>query len=278
VIEKMISVSNQNSSLVKLYSKNSKTLSKHEYLHGTKRIEYFVFRTRRRKTSEIIVDSDEIVIRVPYSKPLTEIESLIKEKISWILRKQKEISDNEKKIEVSKPVYAEDSTLPYLGKNHKFEVKILDSQKVNTKEGEKNSVVYKNGVFLFNVHSDFQDNQDYNEEIKKLHEDWLYHKAEIIFKEKINLLSKMIGIKPNKVVIKNLKNRWASLTKNNDINLNVNLIKAPPEIIDYIIIHELCHFKIKGHSYNFWNLLRRYFPDYPKFIEWLNINGKNLLS
>jgi len=144
--------------------------------------------------------------------------------------------------------------------------------------GEKNSVVYKNGVFLFNIHSDIQDKQDYKKEIKKLHEDWLYHKAEIIFKEKINILSKMIGIKPNKVVIKNLKNRWASITKNNDINLNVNLIKAPPEIIDYIIIHELCHFKIKGHSYNFWNLLRRYFPDYPKFIEWLNINGKNLLS
>jgi hypothetical protein len=78
VKEKMLSVSNQNSSLAKQYSKNSKTLSKHEYLHGTKRTEYFVFRTRRRKTSEIIVDSNEIVIRVPYFKPLTEIEALIK--------------------------------------------------------------------------------------------------------------------------------------------------------------------------------------------------------
>jgi len=56
------------------------------------------------------------------------------------------------------------------------------------------------------------------------------------------------------------------------------LIKAPPEIIDYIIIHEMCHFKIKGHSYNFGNLIRRHVPDYPKLIEWLNINGKNLLS
>jgi len=153
----------------------------------------------------------------------------------------------------------------------------LDSQKEDTKMGEQNSVVYKNGVFLFNIHSDIQDKQDYKKEIKKLHEDWLYHKAEIIFKEKINLLGKMIGIKPNKVVIKNLRNSWASI-KNNDINLNVNLIKAPPEIIDYIIIHELCHFKIKGHSYDFWNLLRRYFPDYPKSVRWLNINGKNLLS
>ena len=169
-------------------------------------------------------------------------------------------------------------TLPYLGKNHKIEVKILDSQKENIKKGEKNSMVYKNGVFLFNIHSDIPDKQDYKLEIKKLHENWLYHKAELIFRDKINTLSKMIGIKTNKVVIKNLKNRWASITKNNDINLNVNLIKAPPDVIDYIIIHEFCHFKIKGHSHNFWNLLRRYFPDYPKLIEWLSINGNNLLS
>ena len=68
------------------------------------------------------------------------------------------------------------------------------------------------------------------------------------------------------------------LFSNNIISLNVNLTKAPSEIIHYIIIHELCHFKITGHSYNFWNLIRSYVPDYPKLIEWLNINGKNLLS
>src|SRR6476646_3410018 len=95
-------LSTSNTSLVKLYSKNPKSHSKHEYLHGTKIIEYFVFRTRRRKTSEIVVDSDEIVVRVPYSKPIAEIEGLINEKISWILRKQKELLENEKKIEVSK--------------------------------------------------------------------------------------------------------------------------------------------------------------------------------
>ena len=94
----MTSVSNQNSSLVKLFSKNSKDVSKHEYIHGKKRVKYFVFRTWRRKTSEIIVDSYEIVVIVPYSKPLAEIESLMRKKITWILMKQKEISDSEKKL------------------------------------------------------------------------------------------------------------------------------------------------------------------------------------
>ncbi len=275
--KKMHSVSNQNSSLVKLYSKNSETMSKHEYIHGTRKLEYFVFRTRRSKTSEIIVDSDEIVIRVPYSKPDTEIKSLIKEKISWILMKQKEISDREKRIEISKPVYTKDSSLPYLGENHQINVKIIDSQEENNRKVERNSVKYKNGLFVFNIQS-IQGKQESNDEIKILYENWLYHKAKIIFKEKVHILSKVIGVKANKVVIKNLINRWASVTKNNEIHLNINLIKAPPEIIDYIIIHELCHFKVKGHSYNFWNLLGRYFPDYPKSVEWLNINGKNLLD
>ena len=274
----MTSVSNQNSSLVKLFSKNSKDVSKHEYIHGKKRVKYFVFRTWRRKTSEIIVDSDEIVIRVPYSKPDTEIKSLIKEKIGWILMKQQEISDSEKKIEISKPIYTKNSSLPYLGKNYKIQINILDSQKENNNKEEKNSVIHKNGVFLFNIQSDIQRNQESNDEIKKLYENWLYHKAKIIFKEKVHILSKAMGVKPNKVVIKNLKNRWASITKNNEINLNINLIKAPIEIIDYIIIHELCHFKTEGHSYNFWNLLGRYCPDYRKFIKWLDINGKNLLT
>ena len=191
--------------------------------------------------------------------------------------KQKEISDSGKKIEISKPVYTKDSSLPYLGKNHKIQVKILDSPKENNGKVEKNSVKYKNEVFVFRIQPSIQRNQESIDEIKILYENWLYHKANIIFKEKVHILSKVIGVKANKVVIKNLKNRWASITKKNHIHLNVNLIKAPPEIIDYIIVHELCHFKIKGHSYNFWNLMRRYCPEYPKFIKWLNINGKNLL-
>lgn len=69
------------------------------------------------------------MIRVPYSKPDTEIKSLIKEKISWILTKQKEISDSEKRIEILKPVYTTDSSLPYLGKITKLKLKFLNHKK-----------------------------------------------------------------------------------------------------------------------------------------------------
>jgi predicted metal-dependent hydrolase len=77
--------------------------------------------------------------------------------------------------------------------------------------------------------------------------------------------------------MKNLRNRWGSLTKQGVINLNLNLIKAPEDIIDYIILHELCHLKIKEHSHHYWDLLHKFMPNYQDKIEWLKVNGDSLL-
>ena len=52
------------------------------------------------------------------------------------------------------------------------------------------------------------------------------------------------------------------MTKQGSINLNVNLLKAPEDVIDYTTLHELCHFKIKEHSHHYWDNVRRYIPNY----------------
>ena len=59
---------------------------------------------------------------------------------------------------------------------------------------------------------------------------------------------------------------------------NRNLIKAPHDIIDYIIIQELCHLKSPGHSHNFWSYLKQFVPDYQKKIDWLHRNSESLIS
>jgi predicted metal-dependent hydrolase len=64
-------------------------------------------------------------------------------------------------------------------------------------------------------------------------------KARPIFHEKIKQYSTQFGVEPSKIIIKNLKNRWGSATKGNVINLNVNLLKASEDVIDYIVLHEL---------------------------------------
>jgi predicted metal-dependent hydrolase len=113
--------------------------------------------------------------------------------------------------------------------------------------------------------------------IKKLYEDWLMEKAQSIFKHKVEEYSKKLGVKVEAIVIKRLKNRWGSMTKEGSINLNANLLKAPEDVIDYIILHELCHLKVKEHSYHYWDHVRRYMPNYQEKIEWLKISGNHLI-
>jgi len=77
-------------------------------------------------------------------------------------------------------------------------------------------------------------------------------------------IASKLGFSPSKVVIKKLKSRWGSAGKTGTITINENLVQASPKLIEYVIIHELCHLKIKGHSSRFWNLLASYCPQYEK--------------
>jgi predicted metal-dependent hydrolase len=105
----------------------------------------------------------------------------------------------------------------------------------------------------------------------------LIEKAKSVFKRKVDEYSEKLGINIERIVIKNLKNRWGSMTKEGAINLNVNLLKAPEDVIDYIILHELCHLKVKEHSHHYWDYVRRYMTNYQEKIEWLKVSGSHLI-
>jgi len=115
------------------------------------------------------------------------------------------------------------------------------------------------------------------EKIKSLYEEWLNLQAKEIFYKKVFHLSALMKVSPKRIAVKKLKNRWGSITEKETINLNVNLIKTPEDVIDYIITHELCHFRIKGHSHHFWNYLNQFAPNYHKKIDWLKRNSDMLV-
>lgn len=72
-----------------------------------------------------------------------------------------------------------------------------------------------------------------------------------------------------------LGNRWGSLTKRH--NLNLNLVKDPGDVIDYVVLHELCHLKINEHSDRYYAIVHKFMPNYREKIEWSKIYGSNLL-
>jgi predicted metal-dependent hydrolase len=82
--------------------------------------------------------------------------------------------------------------------------------------------------------------------------------------DRLNLLSKKHGFNYNRVFIRNQKTRWGSCSGKNNINLNINLVRLPDELIDYTILHELAHTRIKNHSRRFWDQMDKLLADAKK--------------
>lgn len=178
----------------------------HKIQYGNSTIEYSVIKSRRRKTSQIMVDKDEVIVRTPITKNNSEIKKIIQNKASWIFKKQLEFK---KRRDVS-----------YIPKKY-------------TKQ------------FLL---------------------------------KQINSYAAKVGISPSKVNIKKMRTRWGSASKNNVINLNEHLLKAPKGAIDYVILHELCHLKIRNHSHHFWELVQKFMPNYEENRKWLEVNSARIVE
>lgn len=90
-------------------------------------------------------------------------------------------------------------------------------------------------------------------------------------------IARQYGCTVNRIVIKNQKTRWGSCSSNQNINLNLRLMMAQPEAIDYIIIHELCHLTHMNHSQAFWGLVQQRCPRYQHWRQWFKDNTEYLV-
>ena len=78
---------------------------------------------------------------------------------------------------------------------------------------------------------------------------------------RLKYLAEKHGFEYNKVALRNQKTRWGSCSSKNNINLNINLVSLPQDLMDYVLVHELTHTKIKNHSKDFWNHLGKHIPN-----------------
>lgn len=231
-------------------------MEKHKIVYENKEIEFKIIKTARRKTSEIVIKYDDVFIRAPFSKSIHDIETLVKGKAEWILTKKKE--NEGKKPEIMLPTYKNNTTLPYLGKN--IGLKIV--------KDDTDYLEFLNDEFMVHIKKS---------SVKAIYEKWLFSTSPSIFRPQIDKYSALLNVKPNKILVKCLKSRWGSTTFKGTINLNVNLIKAPVDVIEYVVLHEMGHLIEKNHSKRFWKLIQKYMYNYPEKAKWLKINGINIL-
>lgn len=202
-----------------------------------------------RKTIGISVYPDlSVVVKAPLGAESDKIQHYLRKRGAWIVKSQREFEKYLPKLPPRRYIGGE--THRYLGRQYRLKVE----------QGESESILLTRGYYRITTKS-----LTNSEKIKELLFDWYRKKAEEIFYDRVVFChQKMIreNLPFPEIVIRLMKKRWGSLSIKGKMTLNLFLIKAPKECIDYVVFHELCHLKIKHHGPKFWRLLEKYLPDY----------------
>lgn len=106
------------------------------------------------------------------------------------------------------------------------------------------------------------------EEIRALAE-----KALVVIPQKVKYYAPLVGVDYGKITIRNQRSRWGSCSSKGNLNFNCLLMLFPDEVIDSVVVHELCHRKHMNHSAAFYAEVERVFPEYRRWNKWLKQNG-----
>jgi hypothetical protein len=218
-----------------------------EIEYGERRIAYAI-EFCSRKTLEIsVMPNCAVQVKAPQGASLDTIAERVKKKAGWIVEKQ----DWFAKFPKAPPPkqYLGGETHLYLGRRYRLKI-----EKGNCRE------VKIDGGFIHVVAKDLQP-----ESIEKILDEWLRDKAKNHF-EKIfeKCVKKYASTNAPRLQIRDMKTRWGSLSKGGILTLNIKLIAAAKECIEYVVVHELCHLKYANHDNGFYRLLETRMPDWQR--------------
>ncbi len=96
--------------------------------------------------------------------------------------------------------------------------------------------------------------------------------------DRVKYYAPVIGVTYHQIAIRTQHTRWGSCSSKGNLNFNCLLALVPPEVLDYVVVHELCHRKELNHSACFWSEVERIMPDYKIRRKWLKENGASLIA
>lgn len=216
-------------------------------------------RTNRSKSATITIEEGSVCVVVPQQLENERIIKLLKDKKRWI--KEKIALHHQAQPKSTKQLVSGES-FSYLGRNYRL--------KVN--HGNYQPIKLVNGRFSITLRAGANNPELIQDSLLS----WYKQHAEFKLLEKVKRYAKMMGVTYNSVGLKTYKSRWGSCSIEGDITFNWKIIMAPNRIVDYVVVHELCHLIHHDHSPNFWREVERIMPNYAECKEWLKQHGSSL--
>lgn len=206
-----------------------------------------------RKTLNISVERDRsIVVRAPKHVTEEKIQAVVHSRQEWIKDKLAHVQKYPAVVEPKEFVSGE--SLLYLGKNYQLSL-------VN----EPIEGVQFNQRFIIS-----QDNQH---KANEMFREWYINQAKKKIKPVAQRYAKRLGVEYEECKVSEMKYRWGSCTPKGNIIFNWRIIKAPMQVVEYLVAHELAHLIEPNHTDQFWHILSIQIPNYSKHKEWLKLHG-----
>lgn len=236
-------------------------------------IEYHLVRSRR-KTLSLQVKHGQVYVRAPHHADTDFIESFIKKKNAWL--KAKILEQNQTK----------DLCCDFTQGSQLF----LFGQLVTLNIVLENEYTYphivlttlENGQQTLNIHLSIRIQNTLHTPtqwaiaVKKQLENYLAAQANEIIPPKVDYYSQLTKLSPVSINIRKYTARWGSCNNKGELSFNYLLMMLPIEVIDYVIIHELCHLQHLNHSKDFWQLVSKFYPRHQAAKQWIKAHQSAL--
>lgn len=224
-------------------------------------LEYEVVRSHR-TTADIIIERDgSLLVRAPEWAGDEQVARLVKSRNYWIYRGLAEWRD----LNATRVLreYKNGEGFLYLGRAYRLTLAY----------GQQHPLLLKDGRFT--LRRDLVDEGGISA-ARTAFRDFYTSKGLKKIKGRVAYYAPKVGVDPSGLEVRDLGNRWASCSPQGKLSFHWKCMMAPLKIVDYLVVHELCHFHRRNHTEAFWNEVDKVMPDFRERKQWLRRNGASL--
>ena len=226
--------------------------------------EYTIRRSERARRARLTVNEvGEAIVVLPRRATLREAAALVEQHGAWL----------DRHVARARAQRARIAERPRMGEGRRLAVDAEALEIIIRAPGdrgaERGRVAYRPGFLEVHLGRDGRD-------APLLLEAWLRRRARAVISGRVTMRAPEVGVRPGRISIRDQRSRWASASVDGKLSFSWRLILAPPSVLDAVVVHELAHLRIRGHSSAFWSLVERHAPQTPAARRWLRDHAREL--
>ena len=214
-----------------------------------------IIRSNRKSFGLEVKPDGRLIVRAPRAATQAQIEAILTKKSRWIAKTRTRLASQFPALK--QKTFTPGERFWYLGEQ--YPLRLTDRQRPP-----------------LDLDGSFTLSRAAHDRAKEAFIEWYREETRAITQHMIETYAKTYGFKVKKVRITSARTRWGSCSGKNNLNFTYRLCMAPLKVIEYVVVHELVHLKIRNHSKKFWDAVEKIRPGYQKDRSWLKKHGAHL--